>query len=140
MTSLTTRGKPVARSETNAFIDALKQAEEALDPTPLVGMFAERATLENAPRAVTRSGAGGAKQFWQDYLSAFDRVRSEFTHVLEGPSSATLEWRSDGTLANSGQPISYRGTSILEFANGKVARFATYYDSAAFLPQGSKHA
>jgi ketosteroid isomerase-like protein len=128
------------QQHTAAFIDALRRAEDAMDPEPLVRLFDERSTLENAPRTLTRSGQAGARQFWKDYLSAFGRVRSEFTHVLEGPTSATLEWKSDGTLAATGEPISYRGTSILEFDDGKVARFATYYDSAAFLPQGAKHA
>jgi ketosteroid isomerase-like protein len=40
----------------------------------------------------------------------------------------------------SGTPIKYKGVSIVEFAGGKVKRFATYYDSAAFTSDGSKHA
>jgi hypothetical protein len=29
--------------------------------------------------------------------------------------------------------------SVVEFAGDRVRRFATYYDSAAFVPGGSKH-
>lgn len=128
----------MAAQPTRTFMDALQQAEASNDAEPLVRLFDPAAELENAPRSVTRTGTDGARAFWADYLSAFDRVRSEFTRVLEGDDSATLEWRSDGNLAKTGEPISYRGTSILQFRDGKVSRFATYYDSAAFLPTGAK--
>ncbi|WP_347278181.1 nuclear transport factor 2 family protein [Leptolyngbya sp. FACHB-541] len=68
----------------------------------------------------------------------FDRIHSEFTHVVEGNDSSVLEWVSRGALSTS-EEITYRGVSILEFNHGKVQRFRTYYDSAAFLPQGAKH-
>lgn len=130
----------MAGLRTTAFVDALRRAEDAMDPEPLVALFGDRSALENAARGVARSGPDGARRFWRDYLAAFGRVRSEFSRVLEGPSSATLEWESAGTLAATGEAIRYRGASVLEFDGDRVARFATYYDSAAFLPTGSKHA
>lgn len=122
------------------FMAALQQAEAAKSEDPLVRLFADDAELENPARSVSRKGTDGARAFWRDYLSAFDRIRSEFTRVIAAGDAATLEWRSDGQLAHSREPISYRGVSVVEFAGGKVRRFATYYDSAAFVPGGSKHA
>ncbi|HEX8912617.1 MAG TPA: nuclear transport factor 2 family protein [Humisphaera sp.] len=124
---------------TKAFIQALQSAEASKDVGPLVQLFDAQAELENPARGVSQRGADGAKSFWSDYLSAFDSVHSEFTHVLEADGSATLEWVSEGRLAKGGGPVRYRGTSILEFRGGKVSRFATYYDSAAFVPGGSQH-
>ena len=121
------------------FMSALQQAESSHSVDPLVRMFAGDAELENPARSVRRSGTDGARAFWQDYLSAFERVRSEFTHVIAGDNAATLEWRSDGQLAHTSQPVSYRGVSIVEFGGDKVRRFVTYYDSATFVPGGSKH-
>jgi hypothetical protein len=60
---------------------ALQQAEAAKSEDPLVRLFADDAELENPARSVTRQGTDGARAFWRDYLSAFDRVRSEFTRV-----------------------------------------------------------
>jgi ketosteroid isomerase-like protein len=125
---------------TKAFVQALLSAEASRDVGPLVGLFDENAELEHPARGAGRRGPDGARSFWSDYRSAFDSVHSEFTRALEADGSATLEWVSDGRLARSGEPVRYLGTSILEFHGGKVARFATYYDSAAFVPGGSRHA
>ena len=135
----------MANPTTKAFIQALQSAEASKDVAPLVQLFDDQAELENPARGVGRRGRDGATSFWRDYLSAFDSIHSEFTHVLESggsgaaDGSATLEWVSEGRLAKGGGPVRYRGTSILEFRGGKVARFATYYDSAAFVPGGSRH-
>ncbi len=128
-----------ANGRAEQFMSALRQAEESRSVDPLVRMFADDAVLENPARSVTRNGTDGARSFWQDYLSAFDRIHSKFTRVTAAQTAATLEWRSDGQLANTREPISYPGVSIVEFDGDKVRRFATYYDSAAFVPGGSKH-
>jgi ketosteroid isomerase-like protein len=48
-----------------------------------------------------------------------------------------LEWISKGALSTS-EDIRYQGVSILEMDGERIHRFRTYYDSAAFLPQGAK--
>jgi ketosteroid isomerase-like protein len=116
---------------------ALQQAEESRDVGPLAEMFTEDAELSNLALAEPMRGSEGVSRFWQDYLSVFQTIRSEFTHVVEGEDSAALEWVSEGQL-RSGEPFSYRGISVLEITAGKVRRFRAYYDSAAFLPQGAK--
>jgi ketosteroid isomerase-like protein len=130
----------MSRETAESFMHALRQAEESGDVGPLAEMFAEDAKLENPARSVTRHGREGARQFWQEYLSAFDHVRSEFTEVNAGDGFAALEWRSGGTLP-TGTPVSYRGVSIIQFdpdGPGPLRRFCTYYDSATFLPEGTK--
>ena len=121
------------------FMRTLQQLEGTRDVEAMVGLFADRAELVNPEREVTRRGPDGAREFWKDYLATFARVHSAFTRVREGEGFAVLEWVSDGTLP-SGQPIRYPGASILEFEGDRVSRFITYYDSAAFLPQGAKRA
>ena len=128
----------MAQPLADKFIAALQAAEASHSVDPLVGVFAADAELENPARSVVRSGTDGAAEFWRDYLSAFERIRSEFTRVTASDDAATLEWRSDGQLARSREPVSYRGVSIIEFAGAKVRRFVTYYDSAVFVPGGSK--
>lgn len=63
-----------------------------------------------------------------------NEITSRFMHT----HTSVLEWVSKGTLSTS-EEITYRGVSVLELSHGKVHRFRTYYDSAAFLPQGAKH-
>ncbi|MBP1807150.1 nuclear transport factor 2 family protein [Rubellimicrobium aerolatum] len=112
------------------FANALQETEESRDPEPLVRLFAEDAELRNL--AIAHQGIDGARQFWETYLHQFESIRSEFSHLIESEGQAALVWTSDGTMKD-GRPISYRGVSVIEFAEGKVRRFETIYDSAAFV-------
>ncbi|HEX8521750.1 MAG TPA: nuclear transport factor 2 family protein [Tepidisphaeraceae bacterium] len=129
----------MASRAAQAFMDGLREVEQSRDPEALVRLFAPDAELENPARQATLHGTAGARRFWTEYRQAFERVQSEFTRVEETDGFASLEWTSDGQLP-TGTPIRYRGVSLVEFDDeGHVKRFCTYYDSAAFLPQGSKH-
>ena len=119
------------------FMEALQQTERSKDAAPLVALFAEGATLASIVDHRTHEGKGGAEQFWSEYLSSFSEVHSTFTHVADGEGVAVLEWTSKGAL-KAGRPIEYRGCSILELDGEKVKRFRTYYDSAAFLDEGTR--
>ena len=119
------------------FMKTLQQIERSKDVSPLVAMFAEGATLAGIVDHRTHEGKGGAEKFWAEYLSGFESVASTFTHVADGSGVAVLEWTSKGTL-KAGRPIEYRGCSILELDGEKVKRFRTYYDSAAFLDEGTR--
>ena len=113
-----------------SFAEALRRTEETRDPEPLLALFAEDAELKNL--AIAERGAEGARRFWQTYLDQFDHVRSSFGDLIEQDGKAALAWTSEGAL-KGGQPIAYRGVSIIEIRDGKVRRFETTYDSAAFL-------
>lgn len=119
------------------FMQRLQEVEQTSEVEPLVELFTEDAELLNLARSQPLQGQDGAHLFWQDYLSVFKHIRSNFTNVVEGNSTAILEWTSEGALS-TGEPLRYRGISVIEINNGKVQRFRTYYDSAAFLPQGAK--
>ena len=114
----------------DTFAKALQQTEESRDPEPLLRLFSDDAELHNL--AIAQQGLDGARRFWETYLAQFDRIRSEFTHLIETDSQAALVWTSTGALRD-GQPITYRGVSILELDGDKVRRFETVYDSAAFV-------
>lgn len=131
--------KPESRQETSTdlaerFMQTLQNIEVSGDVEPLVALFADTADLINLAMTQPLQGQESIRQFWQNYLSVFDRIQSRFTHVSQGEGTITLEWISQGNLV-SGEPISYRGVSILEAQDGQVQHFRTYYDSAAFLPQ-----
>lgn len=133
----TESSKTASSDMAERFIQTLQHAEATGDIEPLVALFTDTAELSNLAMTEPLHGRENIRQFWQNYLLVFDRIQSRFTHVSEGNGTMTLEWISEGTLS-SGEPLSYRGVSILETQNGQVQHFRTYYDSAAFLPQGAK--
>lgn len=129
---------PDTNNQTGAkFMDALQQIERSGDVSPLVAMFTDDATLAGIVDHRTHEGTAGAEKFWTEYLSAFEEVHSTFGHVADGDGVTVLEWTSKGSL-KAGRPIEYRGCSILELEGEKVKRFRTYYDSAAFLDEGTR--
>lgn len=127
----------MASETAERFMQALQKIEQTKDVEPLVSMFSEDAELSNLATPSPLHGKEGARQFWQKYLSVFQNIRSKFNNVVETNGSAVLEWTSEGALS-SGEALNYRGISVIETDNGQVRRFRTYYDSAAFLPQGAK--
>ncbi|MBE9226638.1 nuclear transport factor 2 family protein [Phormidium sp. LEGE 05292] len=127
----------MASETAEKFMQTLQQIESNKNVEPLVSLFTEDAQLSNLATPSPLQGKDGARQFWQKYLSVFQQINSKFTNVVESNGSAVLEWISEGTLT-SGEPLKYQGVSIIETVDGKVQRFRTYYDSAAFLPQGAK--
>ena len=113
---------------TRQFMGALQDAERTGDPADLVALFDEEARLSKLARPDGR----GAAEFWGEYLSAFEEIRSTFTDVAEEGDLAVLEWTSE-VRRPGGQPAGYGGVSVLRWREGKVSDFRTYYDTAAFV-------
>lgn len=129
-------------SDNNAerFKAVVQQIERDRDPSALVALFDESSVLDSPSRELELTGVEGARRFWQEYLDAFEQISSTFRKTHDHGNCVVLEWESAGTLPAAAGPINYRGVSIVHFdENDKVKRFATYYDSAAFLAEGSRH-
>ncbi len=120
------------------FQSTLQQIEQSRDPAALAALFAPDAELLNLALTEPMKGEEGAKKFWANYLSAFEKIASKFHHTLDADGSAVLEWVSEGVIAATGQPFNYRGVSVIEHDGEKAHKFRTYYDSAVFLPGGAK--
>lgn len=118
------------------FMSTLQQIEQTGDPEPLVAMFTGDAELSNLAIAEPMRGLEGARHFWHEYLLSFGEIRSQFTHVVDGNNAAVMEWISEG-VRPSGEPIRYRGVSIIETDGQQVRCFRAYYDSAVFMPQAA---
>lgn len=114
------------------FIRSLEKLEQTHTPEPLLELFTDNSALTRLDSEEIYGGRDGARAFWSEYLSLFKEIHSRFTHVLEAGNTAVLEWEAEGHF-ESGQPIHYRGVSIVEFQGDKVRRFRTYYDSARFI-------
>ena len=126
------------------FMKRLQQAEASGDVRGLAELFTEDAELLNltrqnthATRTTKQHCTQTSAQFWRQYLHAFDHISSHFTNVIDDGRTAVLEWHSTGSLP-MGIPVDYNGVSIIECEEGKIRRFRTYYDSAAFLPHAAR--
>ena len=114
------------------FEAALHSLDETGDPAEILARFADGAELHR-PEVDTQTSTKDAAAFWSAYRKQFDELSTEFTHRAETEEHAALEWETKGRLA-AGRDITYRGVSLLTLDDtGLVTRFATYYDTAAFL-------
>ena len=114
------------------FEAALHRLDKSGDPADILERFADGAELHR-PEVDTQSATKDAEAFWKAYRKQFSELSTEFTHRTENDQHAALEWESKGRLA-AGRDITYRGVSLLTLDDsGKVTRFATYYDTAAFI-------
>ncbi|MBB6099204.1 limonene-1,2-epoxide hydrolase [Deinobacterium chartae] len=118
------------------FMRTLQEIERQRDPQPMLAFFDEQSTLRNLGLQEPMHGLEGAQRFWQAYLDNFSEVRTDFNRVIEGPQGIALEWESSGKLGD-GRDFRYEGITVLEVDEDKVRHFRSYYDSAAFLPEGA---
>ena len=114
------------------FEAALHRLDESGDPADILSRFADGAELHR-PEVDTQTSTKDADALWSAYRKQFDSLSTEFTHRTETEQHAALEWETKGRLS-AGRDITYRGVSLLTLdESGQVTRFATYYDTAAFL-------
>lgn len=128
---------PATNETARRFIDALHELEERRDVEKLVQLFSDGAELQNPVIAPTH-GKEGVREFWEHYRKSFGDVHSRFLNVVSDDRSALLEWRSEGTSAN-GTRFRYGGVSVLEFGDGGIERFRTYFDPSNLGTQISPH-
>jgi ketosteroid isomerase-like protein len=112
----------------DTFIYALQRLESERDADTIANLFADGASVSNPLVAYDKGGVDAARTFWTHYRDAFDEIRSEFKAVTEADGMAFLEWRSSGSV--DGAAFEYGGVSVLEAADGKIASFRTYFDTA----------
>jgi ketosteroid isomerase-like protein len=113
------------------FAQALQQFEKDHDLDAFARVFADDAQVLRPEQRGGEQGADGVRVFWQQYLDQFETIRSEFSRIVEAGPLGELEWTSTGSIGG-GTDVEYQGVSLLEFDDdGRVKRFATYYDTAA---------
>ncbi len=119
-------------SRARDFADALQRLEADGDFDAFLSRFAEDVTLLRPEPGGQERGLDGARRFWQTSLAEFEQIASTFGRLVDADRYGQLEWVSEGRL-RTGQDITYAGVSLLEHDDeGKVVRFATYYDTAPF--------
>ena len=105
----------------------LARLEKDSDPRDLLELFADNCTIGNVLLDTKLHGAEGAKRFWTDYRHTFKDVKSTFSRITEDIGAAVLEWTSKGTLL-TGQPVEYRGATVIVVGNERIVDFMAYFD------------
>jgi len=124
----------VSHARVDRFIAALRALEEDRNCEPLLALFARDATAGNPFFDPPLHGREGIRRFWIGYRATFDRVRSTFERRIVEGDQAALEWRTEGEIAATRRPVTYRGVTLLQFAGEQVIRLRAYYDPRPFLP------
>lgn len=109
-----------------SFIDALARLERDGDAGPIAALFAPGADVSNPMVDHKGEGEQGAEAFWTRYRAAFDTISSDFRHVVDTDEASFLEWVSTGTM--EGNDVRYGGVSVLEYGDGGITAFRTYFD------------
>ena len=119
------------------FIEALSKLEREGELEDLLALFAPDCELENSLSSAPAVGIEGARRFFQQYRQSFGEVCSTYRAIIAGEGQAALEWTSVGR-SREGEPFSYRGVTVLDFAGARISRLAAYFDPSelqAIAPQ-----
>ena len=127
-------------SPAHRFASALQELDSSGDASALTSLFADEAELLRPEVSKRGSSNDDPAGYWEAYRAQFSEVSTEFSRIREAEGAAWLEWTSRGTLS-TGRDIDYAGVSLLELdEEGRVTRFATYYDTAAFIEPAAEGA
>ena len=80
-------------------------------------------------------GRAAIAEYLQPYFDEAHDVTLTVESSVAIPGGFVVQWRDDFTHAPTGNPVSYRGVSILDVADGRVARETAYYDQATIYAQ-----
>ncbi len=114
----------MTKPDAATFIAALNGLEKSGDAKEIAALFRGDARISNP--LMTETGREGAARFWTAYRSAFSRIASSFTSILEQDGRICLEWTSSGEI--EGQAVAYEGVSMLEVDETGISAFRTYFD------------
>lgn len=95
----------------------------------LAALFAEDAELV-APGAGIRRGRERIESYYRSALAPYPEHLDLPTRVLVSGSSATVEIRFEGRLAN-GQRLAFDAVDVFDVRGGEIARLTSWYDSSA---------
>jgi len=93
---------------------------EALDPEPIVALYAEDATFSSHPGREAHRGRAGVREYVEGAFGDESEVRAWFGDpIVDGDRAAVGWWAA---LREAGEETTLAGTSVLRFdADGLVA-------------------
>ncbi len=116
---------------------------EALDAGRNVAPYAEDGVLVAVPTGETVRGREAIRANIEALFAAFSDATARMPSVLVAGDRAAAEWTFEGRYTGqipglppgTGQPVSFRGVSVLELAGGAIRRNTRYFDLFGLLVQ-----
>jgi steroid delta-isomerase-like uncharacterized protein len=113
------------------------------DMEKVLSFCTDDVVFEEVPMEKVWRGKKEAKDFAKDTFTNFPDFKIEVKSGFSAGAQGAGEWVMSGTFANSSTPgmpatgkrFSVRGTSIIEFREGKISRESMYWNLASFLQQ-----
>ena len=132
---LRTSARPVAAQHDQAVLDAWAAAWSSGSGEGAAAVFAEDGVYEDVPFGETVEGRAAIAEYLQAYFEEAQGPALTIESSVAIPGGFVVQWRDEFTHAPTGAPVSYRGVSILEVADGQIARETAYYDQATIYTQ-----
>jgi steroid delta-isomerase-like uncharacterized protein len=116
---------------------------ETLDAERNAAPYAEDAILVAVPTGETVRGREAIRTNMEGLFAAFSDATARMPSVLVAGDRAAVEWTFEGHYTGqilgmppgTGQPVSFRGVSILELTGGAIRRNTRYFDLFQLLLQ-----
>ena len=114
------------------------------DAGKILPLFTEDVHFEDVPLGVVTKGHAELRGFVTGMLGALADVRFEVTSrfVAADGTSGALEWIFHGRqvkdvpgLPATNTPFHVRGSSVVQFRDGKIARESDYWDLTTYMKQ-----
>lgn len=116
---------------------------ESLVAEPIAAAYVEDAVYEEVASGIVRTGQEEILAYLTSFFAAFADARAEvevaFAAGEHGAATWTFTGRYTGHLPGfppgTGQPITFRGASILDLRDGMILRETQYFDVYGLLAQ-----
>ena len=130
-------------TESEKMMNDYVAAWNAHDMERVLSFCTDDVVFEEVPMEKVWRGKKEAKDFAKDTFTNFPDFKIEVKSGFSAGDQGAGEWVMSGTFANSSTPgmpatgkrFSVRGTSIIEFREGKISRESMYWNLASFLQQ-----
>src|SRR5687768_7174515 len=113
------------------------------DPDRILALYADDAVWEEVPLNLVARGQAEIRAHLERVFAATPDIAYDVTGGFAAGDRAAAEWTITGTLTGdfpglppgTGQAFAVRGVSLFELADGRIARYAEYWDAYVFLVQ-----
>jgi ketosteroid isomerase-like protein len=109
-----------------------KQALEELNLDQILSAYAEKAVFEDIPAGLRIEDRSVLRDYFEK-LFASPGVDFSCIRIFDGGDFAAIEWIWSGLKRDTGESFQVKGASVIELADGKIARESIYYDPASAL-------
>lgn len=101
------------RTAARTWADTWKRCWEALEPDPIVALYADSITYSSEPFREVYRGRDGVRAYVEGSFADEADVRARFGEPVVDGERASVSWWA--TLVDAGEVVTLAGTSVLRF-------------------------